>query len=80
MTHLQKEFLSELQSKDKLTVIEYANLYDKHTKLAIAQEEKNGASSHQAKAMGSYYTISILSDFIDSENKLARIIAIYEKK
>ena len=78
MTHLQEEFLRELKSKEKLTVVEYAVLFKKHIKLAIEHEENNGASKHQAKTMGNYYTVSILSDFIDNENKLARIIAIHE--
>ncbi|MFT5660799.1 MAG: hypothetical protein ACI9TV_001442 [Sulfurimonas sp.] len=80
MTHLQEAFLSELKSKEKLTVVEYANLYKKYSKLAIEEEEKNGASRHQAKAMGNYYTVTVLSDFVASENKLARIIALHESK
>ena len=78
MTHLQEEFLSALKSKVKLTVAEYAALYGKHTKLAIEEEKNNGASEHQAKAMGNYYTVSVLSDFIGNENILARVIALHE--
>lgn len=78
MTHLQEAFLSELKSKEKLTVAEYSALYKKHCKLAIEHEENNGADMHQAKAMGNYYTVTVLSDFINSENKLARIIAFQE--
>ena len=78
MTHLQEEFLSELKSKSKFTVAEYAALYNKHSKLAIEQEENNGANKHQAKAMGNYYTVSVLSDFVDNENVLARIIKLSE--
>lgn len=78
MTHLQEEFLSELKSKPQLTVAEYSALYNKHSKLAIEQEENNGASKHQAKAMGNYYTVSVLSDFVGNENLLARIIALHE--
>ncbi len=74
MTHLQEEFLSELKSKPKLTVAEYSALYNKHSKLAIEHEKNNGASEHKAKAMGNYYTVTVLSEFIGSENKLARII------
>ena len=80
MTHLQEEFLSELKSKPKLTVAEYSALYNKHSKLAIEQEENNGANKHQAKAMGNYYTVSVLSDFVGNENLLARIIALQESK
>lgn len=80
MTHLQKDFLSELKSKEKLTVAEYAVIFNKHIKLAIKEEQMNGASEHQAKAMGHYYTVAILSNFIDNENKLARIIAHHESK
>ena len=80
MTHLQEEFLDELKSKEKLTVKEYANLYSKHIQIAIEYEEKNGANAHQAKAMGNYYTVTVLADFVASENKLARIIAFHEAK
>jgi hypothetical protein len=78
VTHLQEEFLRELQSKEKFTIAEYVALYDKHSKLVIEHEENNGASEHQAKAMGNYYTASVLSDFVDNENLLARIIALHE--
>jgi len=78
MTHLQEEFLNELKSKAKFTVAEYAALYKKHSKLAIEHEENNGASTHQAKAMGNYYTVTVLSDFVANENLLARIIALHE--
>lgn len=78
MTQLQEEFLSELKSKEKMTVPEYAALYGKHSRLAIQEEKNNGASEHQAKAMGNYYTVAILSNFVASENKLARIIALHE--
>ena len=78
MTHLQEEFLSELKSKAKLTVAEYAALYNKHSKLAIEHEKNNDASEPKAKAMGSYYTVSVLSDFVGNENLLARIIALQE--
>ena len=80
MTHLQEAFLSELKSKEKLTVAEYATLYNKHCKLSIEEEKKNGASENRAKDMANYYTATILSDFIGSENKLARIIALAETK
>lgn len=80
MTDLQKDFLSELQSKARFTVAEYAEMYNKHSKLAIKEEEKNGANEYQAKAMGNYYTVTVLSDFINSENKLARIIAFHESR
>ena len=78
MTGPQEEFLSELKSKVKPTVAEYSALYIKHCKLAIEHEESNGANPHQAKAMGNYYTVSVLSDFVNSENKLARIIQLCE--
>lgn len=80
MTQLQEEFLRELKNKEKLTVPEYAVLYNKYNKLAIEQEENSGASKHQAKTMGNYYTTSILASFIDNENILARIIALHESK
>lgn len=80
MTQLQETFLSELKSDPKFTVADYAALYDKHSKLAIEDEVNNGADEHQAKAMGNYYTVAVLSNFINSENKLARIIAFHESK
>lgn len=78
MTHLQEEFLSELKSKPKLTVAEYSALYNKHRKLAIEDEENNGANPHQAKAMGNYYTVAVLSNFVSNENTLSRIIKLSE--
>ena len=80
MTGLQEAFLRELKSNAKFTVAEYAVIFNKHIKLAIEEEQMNGASEHQAKAMGNYYTVAILSNFIDNENKLARIIAHHESK
>ena len=80
MTDLQEKFLRELKSKEKLTVAEYAVIFDKHINLAIEEEQMNGASEHQAKTMGNYYTVAILSNFIDNENTLARIIAHQESK
>lgn len=78
MTQLQEEFLEELKSKEKLTIKEYADLFGKNIQIAIDYEVSNGASAHQAKAMGNYYTVTVLSDFVASENKLARIIAFHE--
>ena len=78
MTPLQEAFLRELKSKEKFTVVEYAVLFKRHIKLAIEEELMNAASEHQAKTMGNYYTVAILSNFIDNENKLARIIAYHE--
>lgn len=80
MTHIQEAFLRELKSNEKSTVAEYAELFKKHIKLAIEEEQMNGASEHQAKTMGNYYAVTILSNFIDNENKLARIIALHESK
>ena len=79
MKPLQEAFLNELKSKEKLSVAEYAALYNTHRKLAIEEEENNGANMHQAKAMGNYYTVSVLSDFVNNENILARIISLSEK-
>jgi len=78
MTQLQEEFLNELKSKEKLTVSEYAQLYNKHRAIAIEDEKNSGASEYQAKAMGNYYTVAILSNFINNENILARVIALAE--
>lgn len=78
MTQLQEEFLNELKSKAKLTVSEYADLYNKHRAIAIEDESKNGASEHKAKAMGNYYTVAVLSNFINNENILSRVLALAE--
>lgn len=78
MKNLQEEFLTELKANEKLTVSGYADLYDKHTKLAIEEQTQNGADEHQAKAMGNYYTVAVLSNFVASENLLARILAKHE--
>lgn len=76
MTDLQKEFLDELQSKEKLTAAKYAVLYKKYNTLAIEHEISNGAREHQAKSMGNYYTLCILSNFIGRESTVTRIIDI----
>ena len=76
MTNLQEAFLSELKSQKKLSIAEYADLYAKHRKLAIEEEEKNGASEKQAETMGKYYTVAVLSNFIDNDHTLSRILAI----
>lgn len=78
MTELQEAFLNELKSNPKFTVAEYADLYNKHSTLAIEDEVNSGADEHRAKAMGNYYTVAVLSNFINNENKLARIIALAE--
>jgi len=78
MTELQEAFLNELKSNPKFTVAEYAALYVKHSKIAIEDEISNGADEQRAKAMGNYYTVAVLSNFINSENKLSRIIAFAE--
>jgi len=78
MTALQEAFLDELKSNPKFTVKDYAALYTKHSKIAVEHEASNGAGEHQAKAMGNYYTVAVLSNFISNENKLARIIAMHE--
>ncbi len=80
MTNLQEAFLNELKSKRKFTISEYAQMYAKHTKLAIQEELENGASEHQAKTMGEYYTVAVLSNFISNENILSRIIALKESE
>ncbi|MDQ7043336.1 MAG: hypothetical protein Q9M40_11495 [Sulfurimonas sp.] len=80
MTQLQEEFLSELKSKPKLTVAEYAQIYTKHNILAIEEEKKKGAGEKQAVTMGNYYTVSILSKFIGNENILSRVIALKESE
>jgi len=78
MTELQEAFLTELKSNPKFTTAQYAAIYGKHAQIAIEEERKNGADKFRAKAMGNYYTVTILSNFIKSENKLARIIAMHE--
>lgn len=79
MTQLQEDFLNELKSNPKFTTAEYAVIYNKHIQIAIQDEEKNGADEHRAKAMGNYYTVAVLSNFIANENKLSRIIAAKER-
>jgi len=79
MTDLQEAFYTELKSNAKFTVAEYSAIYKKHSKIAIEHETSNGAGETQAKAMGEYYTVAILSNFISNENKLSRIIAFKEK-
>jgi len=78
MTQLQEEFLHELKSKERFTTAEYAAIFNKYIQLAIEEETCNGAGEKQADSMGNYYTVAVLSNFIDNENKLGRIIAFAE--
>lgn len=78
MKKLQEEFLYELQNAPKSTAAGYAELYKKYSELAIEKELNNGAHEVQAKAMGNYYTVSVLRDFINNESQLTRIIALKE--
>ena len=80
MTHIQEQFLGELKSKEKFTVAEHSALYIKYNKLAIEQEQNNGATERQAKTMGDYYVASVLDDFIGDEYKITRIMAYKEPK
>jgi len=78
MNQLQEMFLGELKSDKKATLLQYAVLYKKYTELAIEEEINNGASKARADAMRHYYSIATLSDFIDSDKTLDRIIALQE--
>ena len=80
MTHIQEQFLGELKSKEIFTVAEHWALYVKYNKLAIEQEQNNGATERQAKTMGDYYVASVLDNFIGNEHKIARIMAYKEPK
>ena len=74
MTQLQEAFLNELKSSSSLTAKGYADLFNKYSNLVIEEEVKNGASEQQSQAMGNYYVVSVLSDFLKNENLLARVI------
>jgi len=80
MTELQETFLTELKSNPKFTAAQYAELYNKHRKIAIEEEAKTTDNEFQSKSMGNYYTVAILSNFINNENKFSRIIAIAESR
>ena len=78
MTQVKEAFLSELEGKPKQKVAEYSALYVKYTELAIKEEENKGSSEPQAKAMGSYYAITVLSDFLKNDHLISRIIEFTE--
>ena len=80
MTQIQEEFLDELKSQKKLSAAKYAIIYKKYNELAIDKEVSNGATKSQAKSMGDYYTLYILSNFIGNENTVTRIIDIARKE
>ena len=80
MTEIQEEFLSELKSQEKLTAAKYAVIYKKYNELSIEKEISSGATKSQAKSMGDYYSLYILSNFIGNENTVSRIIDIARKK
>jgi hypothetical protein len=78
MTEIKEAFLNELKSKPKLKVAEYSEMYTRYRELAIVVQEESGASKPRAKAMGNYYTITILSDYLDNDHLIARIIEYTE--
>jgi hypothetical protein len=78
MKELQEAFFVELDSKEKRSSQEYAELYNKHTNIAIEEESKNGANTYRAKTMGNYYTISVLSGFLNNEMILEEVMEISE--
>jgi nicotinic acid mononucleotide adenylyltransferase len=78
MSQIQEDFLTELKSNKKFSVKEYAELYNKYRMIAIEDEENKSADKIRARAMGNYYTVTTLSNFINNENKLSRIIAFAE--
>ncbi len=78
MKDLQEVFRSELKSKEKITVTEYAALYKKHAEIAVKAELNNGASAYQAEAMGNYYTVAVLTNSVPNENTLTRVLALIE--
>ena len=78
MKHLQEMFLGELKSDKKATLLQYAVLYKKYTELSIEEEINNGASKARADAMGHYYAIATLTDFIGSDKTIDRIVKFQE--
>jgi hypothetical protein len=78
MTALQEDILSELKSQEKFRSVEYAELYIKHRNLGIEAEQAKGGNKYQAKTMGNYYTISVLSDFLKNEIILEEVMGIVE--
>jgi len=78
MNHLQEMFLAELKSDKKATILQYAKLFKKYTQLSIEEEINNGASKARADAMGHYYAIATLTDFIGSDKTIDRIVKIQE--
>ncbi|SFV71200.1 hypothetical protein MNB_SV-13-6 [hydrothermal vent metagenome] len=79
MKHLQEAFFAKLESQDKLTSEEYAVLYMTHRNIAIEAQREAGANEYQAKTMGEYYTVSVLSGFLNNETVLEEVMDFTEK-
>ena len=74
MTELQEAFLDELKSKEKLTVPEYIELFNKYCDLAYEHEKNSSGNSHKAKVMSEYYMVSVLSKFVKKESIIDQVV------
>ena len=74
MTELQEAFLDELKSKEKVTIPEYIELFNKYCDLAFEHEKNSGANSHKAKVMSEYYMVHVLSKFSKNESIVERVV------
>lgn len=79
MKHLQEAFFAELDGQGKLTHKEYADIYMKHRSIAIEAQINKGAKKYQANSMGEYYTVSVLSGFLNNESILEEVMNLTEK-
>jgi len=79
MKHLQEAFFTELNTAQTLTREEYAVLYMRHRNIAIEAQREAGANEYQSKTMGEYYTVSVLSGFLNNESILEEIMDFTEK-
>ena len=80
MTELQEAYLDELKSKEKITILEHIELFNKYCDLAFEHEKNSGANSHKAKVMSEYYMVNVLSKFVDKEAIIDRVVGQREAK
>jgi len=74
MTELQEAYLDELKSKEKITITEHIELFNKYCDLVFEQEKYSGSDSHKAKVMSEYYIVNALSKFVDNEAIIDRVV------
>lgn len=74
MTELQEAYLNELKSKEKISVVEHIELFNKYCDLAYEQEKNSSGNSHKAKVMSEYYMVNVLSKFVTKQTLIDQVV------